>query len=93
MQEAEKQRCEPSDLATVERPLEQSIDLCVFRELFVSVACMSVCYIWRCIVAKLITLQILHCKIDLHYAVFSNYVAAIMLVNPYRTNVENRVSS
>jgi len=80
MPEVEQQRCETSDLATVERSLEQNIDLCVFRKLLVSLACMSFCYIFRCLVAMLIALQILHCKIDLHWAVFSNYVAAIMLV-------------
>ena len=80
MPEAELQRCETSDLATVERSLEQSIDLCVFHKLLVSLVFLSVCCIFRCLVARLITLQILHYKSDLHYAVFSNYVAAITLV-------------
>ena len=82
MPEAEQQRCETSDLATVERSLEQSTDLCVFGQLLVSLACMPICYIFRYLVAKLITVQILHCKSDLYCVVFSNYVAEIMLVNP-----------
>jgi hypothetical protein len=81
MQEAEQQRCETAYLATVERSLQQSTDLCVFLKLLASLACISVCYIFTCFVAKLITVQLLHCKSDLYCAVFSNYVAEIMLVN------------
>lgn len=80
MPEAAQQRSQTSYLVTVERSLEQSIDLCVFRKLLVCLACMPVCYVFRCLAAKLITLQIFHCKNDLHFAAFSNYVAATMLV-------------